>query len=162
MLVPGWRLLTSTSWTTEDDRLVAGSISSTSISTEDSSEHEPDLYPTSKTSKAILTLDIAKGVMYSSSSLAAKRGASRAQSTAVAIPRFPLFSVSSFSLLFSLFFCLLYFKFCLTWRAESEDVKQQYCTSTYTSTYICTYHGYSWPRAGLATLRGWSILLWYK
>ena len=110
------------SFETINDSSYAGSVSSTSISTEDSSEHEPDLYPASKSSKAILTLDFAKGVMYSS--LAAKHGASRAQSTAVAIPRSPLLSVSLFSLLFYLFFCLLYFEFCLTWRAESEDVYQ--------------------------------------
>ena len=28
--------------------------------------------------------------------------------------------------------------------------------------HIWTYHGYSWPRAGLATLRGWSIIRCYK
>ena len=50
----------------------------------------------------------------------------QAQSTAVAIPRSPLFSVSLFSLLFSIFFCLLYFEFCFTWRVESEDVYRLY------------------------------------
>ena len=35
-----------------------------------------------------------------------------------------------------------------TWYIN--QYKQQYCTSTY----ICTYHGYSWTRVGLATLRG--------
>ena len=55
------------------------------------------------------SLDIAKGVMYSS--LAAERGASQAQSTAVAIPWSPLFSVSLLSLLFlfSSVFCILNF-----------------------------------------------------
>ena len=43
----------------------AGSGSPSSIST-DSSEHEIDLYPASKSSKATLTLDIPKGRIYSS------------------------------------------------------------------------------------------------
>ena len=47
-------------------------------------------------------------------------------------------------------------KYTGTWYIN--QIKQQYCTSTY----ICTYHGYSWPRAGLATLRGWFILLCYN
>ena len=55
----------------------AGSGSPTSIST-DSSEHEPDLYAASKSSKAVLTLDIAKCRIYSST--AVERGA---QSSAV-------------------------------------------------------------------------------
>ena len=46
-----------------------------------------------------------------------------------------------------------------TGTSHINQIKQQYCTNTYT--YICTYHGYSWPRAGLATLRGWFILLCY-
>ena len=51
-------------------------------------------------------------------------------------------------------------KYTGTWYTNQYK-QQYYCTSTYI--YICTYSGgYSWPRAGLATLRGWSILLCYK
>ena len=63
----------------------------------------------------LLIFDIAKGVMYSSSSLAAERGASRAQSTAVAIPRSPLF-LSRYCLFFFLFysvFCIWNSVFCI-------------------------------------------------
>ena len=85
--------------TTEDDRLGAGSVSPTSIpSTEESSEHEPDLYPASKSSKRLLTLDIALPEQPS-----VERGASRAQSTAVSVYSLTLCSLSCFSFFFLLF-----------------------------------------------------------